>query len=73
MVVKELNLELEHLDLVLIHKQQLPINEGKDDYSNRKVKQKIESLHKILTTDWKKTHKISLVFRYLKITGLLQR
>lgn len=51
MVVKELNLDLEHLDLVLIHKQHLPINEGKDDYSNRKVKQKIESLHKILTTD----------------------
>lgn len=51
MVVKELNLELEHLDLVLIHKQHLPINEEKDDYSNRKVKQKIENLHKILTTD----------------------
>ena len=39
-MVKELNLELEHLDLVLIHKQHLPINKENDDYSNRKVKQK---------------------------------
>ena len=40
MMVKELNLELEHLNLVLIHMQHLPINEEKDDYSNRNVKQK---------------------------------
>lgn len=51
MMVKELNLELEHLNLVLIHMQHLPINEEKDDYSNRNVKQKTENLHKILTSD----------------------